>query len=168
MKSTGEVMGSGRTFAEAFSKSSLAAGMPLPATGKVLMSVRDADKPAAVRLAEVFHRGGFDIVATAGTQSAIASAGVPCEAINKVAQGRPHVVDIIKNDELTLIVNTTDGRQAISDSFLIRREALNHRMAYATTMAAAEAIGAVVSSVTDEKSSATGVYRLDEIHEESI
>jgi carbamoyl-phosphate synthase large subunit len=168
MKSTGEVMGSGRSFAEAFSKSSLAAGMPLPASGKVLMSVRDADKPAAVRLAEVLHRGGFDIIATAGTQSAIASAGVPCEKINKVAQGRPHVVDIIKNDELTLIVNTTEGRQAIADSFLIRREALNHRMAYATTMAAAEAIGAVISSVNDENSSAPGVYRLDEIHEESI
>jgi carbamoyl-phosphate synthase large subunit len=167
MKSTGEVMGSGRSFAEAFNKSSLAAGMPLPVEGRVLLSVRDADKPAAVKLAAIFHQAGFKLVATTGTHAAIDSAGVPCEFANKVAQGRPHVVDMIKNKELALIINTTEGQQAIADSFLIRRETLNHRIAYATTMAAAEAIGAVIGN-TGQGTPVDRVYSLSEIHEESL
>jgi len=136
MKSTGEVMGSGHNFAEAFAKSSLAAGMQLPSGGCALFSVRDEDKQYAAELAKELHAAGFSIVATGGTQRVIAAAGIPCQATNKVKQGRPHVVDMIKNDEISLIINTTDGKQAISDSYLIRRQALNRKVAYATTMAA--------------------------------
>jgi len=128
MKSTGEVMGSGHSFAEAFAKSSLAAGMQLPADGCVFFSVRDADKDRAVELAKLIHSAGFSLVATNGTQRVIAAAGVPCDSVNKVKQGRPHIVDMIKNDEISLIINTTDGRSAIADSFLIRREALNQKV----------------------------------------
>ncbi len=164
MKSTGEVMGSGRSFAEAFGKSSLAAGMPLPSTGAVLLSVRDADKARAVELATTIHEAGFTLFATGGTQRAIADSGIPCHLVNKVKQGRPHVVDMIKNDALTLIINTTDGKQAISDSFLIRREALNHRIAYATTIAAGAAIATAVSTASN--GAVNNVYSLEEIHEE--
>jgi len=140
MKSTGEVMGSGHSFAEAFAKSSLAAGMQLPTGGCVFFSVRDADKDRAVELAKLILAAGFSLVATNGTQRVIAAAGVPCDSVNKVKQGRPHIVDMIKNDEISLIINTTDGRSAIADSFRIRREALNQKVAYATTMAAGAAI----------------------------
>ncbi len=161
MKSTGEVMGSGRSFAEAFCKSSLAAGMPLPAAGTAFISVRDADKPRAVELARALVEAGFSLVATGGTQQAIAAAKIPCEVVNKVKQGRPHIVDMIKNDALSLIVNTTDGRGAIADSFLIRREALNHKIAYATTLAAGDAICKALN-----KSPIENIYRLEELHEE--
>ena len=164
MKSTGEVMGSGRSFAEAFAKSSLAAGMPLPTDGAVLMSVRDADKTRAVALAAEIHQAGFRLFATGGTQHAIELSGTPCELVKKVKQGRPNVVDMIKNDALSLIINTTDGKQAISDSFLIRREALNQRIAYATTIAAGAAICAAVSRA--ENKVVDTVYSLKEIHEE--
>ncbi len=160
MKSTGEVMGSGRTFAEAFSKSSLAAGMPLPDKGVAFLSVRDADKKRAVELAGILHRAGFELLATGGTQRAITAAAVPCEIVNKVKQGRPHIVDMIKNDALSLIINTTDGRSAIADSFMIRREALNHKIAYATTVAAGAAICAALS-----EDPINTIYSLQELHE---
>ena len=162
MKSTGEVMGSGHSFAEAFAKSSLAAGMQLPNSGKALLSVRDADKQKAVKLAELIHQAGFSLVATGGTQRAIAAAGVPCESINKVRQGRPHVVDMIKNDEISLIINTTDGRRAIADSYLIRREALNHKIAYATTLAAGAAI---VEALQED--AVKHIFSLQELHGEN-
>ena len=162
MKSTGEVMGSGHNFAEAFAKSSLAAGMQLPNSGKALLSVRDADKQRAVKLAELIHQAGFSLVATGGTQRAIAAAGVPCESTNKVRQGRPHVVDMIKNDEISLIINTTDGSRAIADSFLIRREALNHKIAYATTLAAGAAI---VEALQED--AVKNIFSLQELHGEN-
>ena len=162
MKSTGEVMGSGHSFAEAFAKSSLAAGMQLPNSGKALLSVRDADKQKAVKLAELIHQAGFSLVATGRTQRAIAAAGVPCESINKVRQGRPHVVDMIKNDEISLIINTTDGRRAIADSYLIRREALNHKIAYATTLAAGAAI---VEALQED--AVKHIFSLQELHGEN-
>ncbi len=161
MKSTGEVMGSGHNFAEAFAKSSLAAGMQLPTSGCAFMSVRDADKARAVELARLIHEAGFLLVATSGTQRAIAAAGVPCELVNKVKQGRPHIVDMIKNDEISLIINTTDGRQAIADSFLIRRETLNRKVAYSTTMAAGAAIVAAL-----KEDAVKNIFSLQELHED--
>ena len=161
MKSTGEVMGSGHTFAEAFAKSSLAAGMQLPSDGCAFFSVRDADKPRAVELARLIHEAGFTLVATGRTQAAIDSAGIPCKLINKVKQGRPHIVDMIKNNEISLIINTVDGRRAVADSFLIRREALNHKVAYATTIAA----GAAITEALKEDA-IKNIFSLQEIHEE--
>ncbi len=161
MKSTGEVMGSGNSFAEAFAKSSLAAGMQLPQSGCAFFSVRDADKPRAIELARQVHQAGFTLVATIGTQRVIDEAGIPCKIVNKVKQGRPHIVDMIKNNEISLIINTVEGRMAMADSFLIRREALNHKVAYATTVAAGAAIAAALKEDAVEN-----IFSLKEIHEE--
>ena len=140
MRSTGEVMGVGRSFGAAFARAQLAANVKAPAVGKVFLSVRDADKPRLAPLARDLVSRGFRLVATRGTCDALIAAGVPCQRINKVQEGRPHVVDLIKNDEITFIVNTTEGRQAIADSFSIRREALQHRLTYSTTISGARAI----------------------------
>ncbi|MEE8118594.1 MAG: carbamoyl-phosphate synthase large subunit [Gammaproteobacteria bacterium] len=139
MKSTGEVMGVGETFGEAYAKAQLASGVLLPTSGRALISVRDQDKTDAIELAKVLVNRGFVIVATHGTAAALRQAGVECEGINKVREGRPHVVDIIKNDEVSLIVNTTEGKQAISESHSIRAEALQHKVTYYTTLSAAKA-----------------------------
>ena len=124
MKSTGEVMGVGRTFAEAFAKAQLGAGVVLPCSGRVFISVRDGDKPKAVEVAKMLSEMGFELVATGGTRDVIEQAGITCELVNKVAQGRPHIVDMIKNDEINFIINTTSGKRAISDSSQINRPAL--------------------------------------------
>jgi carbamoyl-phosphate synthase large subunit len=140
MKSTGEVMGVGETFAEAFLKSQLAAGVKLPAAGKVFVSVRDADKPRAVELARIFVALGFSIVATRGTAAALKAAGVAVTPVNKVHEGRPHIVDMMKNDEIALVVNTVqEKRSAIQDSYQIRREALTDQIPTYTTLAGARA-----------------------------
>ena len=144
MKSTGEVMGVGVTFGEAFAKAQLAAGMELPAAGRVFISVRDADKEEAQVLARALVRLGFEVTATRGTAKALCAADVPCQVVNKVLEGRPHIVDLIKNDAITLIINTTEGRQAIKDSVTIRTSALERRVAYTTTMAGAMAILAAI------------------------
>ncbi|HET9337932.1 MAG TPA: carbamoyl-phosphate synthase large subunit, partial [Casimicrobiaceae bacterium] len=122
MKSTGEVMGVGETFGEAFVKSQLAAGVRLPDKGNVFVSVKNADKPRAVETARMMHELGFQIVATRGTAAALAAAGVPVTAVNKVAEGRPHIVDMMVNDEIAMVVNTVEEkRSAIHDSYAIRR-----------------------------------------------
>ena len=139
MKSTGEVMGVGRTFGEAFAKSQLAASVSLPTSGKAFISVRDVDKQAVVSIAKELLSIGFSLMATRGTQTILAEAGVACEQVNKVAEGQPHIVDMIKNDEIDLIVNTTEGRQSVADSLEIRRAALQHQVNYTTTLAAARA-----------------------------
>jgi carbamoyl-phosphate synthase large subunit len=139
MKSTGEVMGIGPHFGEAYAKSQLAAGVELPQSGCVFISVRDEDKPSAPAVARDLLRKGFRLVATQGTAAILHQAGIDCEGINKVAEGRPHIVDAIKNGGIDLIINTTEGRQAIADSFSIRREALHHKVCYTTTMAGARA-----------------------------
>jgi carbamoyl-phosphate synthase large subunit len=139
MKSTGEVMGVGATFGEAFAKSQQAAGMTLPSGGTAFVSVREADKPAAVELARRLTAAGFRIVATRGTSRTLVAAGVECQTVNKVLEGQPHIVDMIKNGAIDFIVNTTEGEQAIADSFTIRRSALQHKIAYTTTMAGATA-----------------------------
>jgi carbamoyl-phosphate synthase large subunit len=139
MKSTGEVMGVGKTFGEAFAKSQRAAGVDLNLSGKVLISIRDADKPKLPEIARLLVAKNYQIVATRGTARVIKQAGIPCEEVFKVNEGRPNTVDMIKNDQIQLIVNTTEGKKAINDSFTMRREALQHRVAYYTTMAGAKA-----------------------------
>jgi carbamoyl-phosphate synthase large subunit len=139
MKSTGEVMGVGRTFGEAFAKSQLAASVSLPTGGKAFISVREVDKATIVDIAKDLSALGFSILATRGTQAVLKAAGVDCERVNKVAEGQPHIVDMIKNDEINLIVNTTEGRQSVADSREIRRAALQHQVNYTTTLAAARA-----------------------------
>jgi carbamoyl-phosphate synthase large subunit len=140
MKSTGEVMGVGETFAEAFVKSQLAAGVKLPQSGKVFISVRNADKPRAVEIARALIDLGFSLCATRGTAAHLSEHGIDVAPVNKVAEGRPHIVDMIKNGEIAMIVNTTDERRAsIQDSYSIRRSALQGRITYYTTIAGARA-----------------------------
>ncbi len=139
MKSTGEVMGVGKTFGEAFAKSQRAAGVNLNHSGKVLVSIRDADKAKAPDIARMLVNKKYEIVATGGTAKFLKEAGIPCEVVYKVNEGRPNTVDMIKNDQIQLIINTTEGKKAISDSFTMRREALQHRVTYYTTMAGARA-----------------------------
>ncbi len=140
MKSTGEVMGVGDTFAEAFVKSQLAAGVKLPSSGKVFVSVRNADKAGAVDVAKSLRDMGFTVLATRGTAAVLAQAGVAVTVVNKVAEGRPHIVDMIKNGEISLIINTVDSkRSAMQDSYSIRHAALQGRVTYYTTLAGARA-----------------------------
>jgi carbamoyl-phosphate synthase large subunit len=140
MKSTGEVMGVGTTFAQAFVKSQLAAGVKLPASGKVFISVRNSDKPKVVDIARTLSKLGFSLLATRGTAAALAESGLQVAPINKVAEGRPHIVDMIKNGEIVMIVNTVEDRRgAIQDSYSIRRSALQARVTYFTTIAGARA-----------------------------
>jgi len=139
MKSTGEVMGIGDTFAEAFAKSQLGAIVKMPLCGNVFISVRDADKKHVVTAAEKLYKTGFGILATGGTASFLKEKGIPVRRVNKVLEGRPHVVDAIKNGEIQLLINTTQGAQSVADSFSIRRESLMHGVAYYTTVAGAKA-----------------------------
>ena len=139
MKSTGEVMGIGKTFGKAFAKSQRAAGVNLNHSGKVLISIRDADKAKAPEVAKMLVAKKYEIIATGGTANFLKAAGIPCEVVYKVNEGRPNVVDMIKNDQIQLIINTTEGKKAISDSFAMRREALQRRVTYYTTMAGAKA-----------------------------
>lgn len=140
MKSTGEVMGVGRSFAEAFVKSQIGAGVILPEKGNAFLSVRDADKPRAVELAQKLVDLGFDLVATRGTAAAIKQAGLPVLRVNKVTEGRPHIVDMIKNREIAIVINTVEERRnAIADSRTIRTHALAENLAYYTTIAGASA-----------------------------
>ncbi len=140
MKSTGEVMGVGKTFGEAFVKSQLGAGVKLPTAGKVFLSVKHNDKPRAVEVAAALVGMGFTVVATKGTAAAIAAAGIAVAAVNKVAEGRPHIVDMIKNNEIALVINTVEEkRNAINDSRAIRTSALGNRVTTFTTIAGAEA-----------------------------
>jgi len=163
MKSTGEVMGVGRTFGEAFAKSQLAASVSLPTGGKAFISVRDVDKATIVEIAKDLSTLGFSILATRGTQAALNAGGVDCERVNKVAEGQPHIVDMIKNDEINLIVNTTEGRQSVADSREIRRAALQHQVNYTTTMAAARATCQALNSKDNDS-----VNCLQSLHGELI
>jgi carbamoyl-phosphate synthase large subunit len=161
MKSTGEVMGTGRTFGEAYAKAQAGSGTALPRKGTALVSVRERDKPGAVEMARRLVERGFDIVATDGTAKAIAAAGLPVKRVNKVREGRPHIVDMIKNDQIALIVNTTEGRQATRDSMAIRREAVSRHVTYFTTLAAGLATCEALDHMDDED-----VNRLQDLHRE--
>jgi carbamoyl-phosphate synthase large subunit len=160
MKSTGEVMGVGATFGEAFDKAMEGGGSFLPRSGKVLISVRDADKRRAAKLARSLADLGFELYATGGTFRAIDAEGVPCERVNKVAEGRPHIVDMIKNDEFSLIINTTEGKKAIADSAAIRHAALRGKVLYTTTMSGAEA-----TCMALQQEDSVTVNRLQDLHE---
>ncbi len=162
MKSTGEVMGVGRSFGEAFAKAQLAAGVELPRGGRAFISVRDEDKAGAIDVTIKLRERGFKIVATRGTAVALQKAGVECEVVNKVTEGRPHIVDMIKNDQIDFIVNTTANKQAIADSYTIRREALQHKVTYTTTLAAAAAMAHAMDYLENEE-----VYRLQDLHKEN-
>ena len=159
MKSTGEVMGTGSTFADAFAKAQLGAGDVAPQEGMALLSVRDADKAAAVDVAKRLVDCGFTLAATKGTATALEAAGLTVRGVNKVAEGRPHIVDLIKNDEASMIINTTEGRRAILDSAPIRASAEQHKVFYTTTLAAAEAICMSLEQETDDS-----VRRLQDLH----
>jgi len=159
MKSTGEVMGIGKTFAEAFAKGMIASGGVIPEPGTVFLSVRDNDKKGIVDLARDLHARGFNLVATGGTAKVIQAAGIECKQVNKVKEGRPHIVDMIKNEEIVLIVNTTEGRSAIADSYAIRREALMHSVSYTTTLSGGRATCMAMSHREIED-----VYRLQSLH----
>jgi carbamoyl-phosphate synthase large subunit len=140
MKSTGEVMGVGETFAEAFLKSQVAANVKLPSAGRVFLSVKDADKAQAIGVARKLHDLGYEVVATRGTAAALTAAGVPVIAVNKVKEGRPHIVDMIVNDEIAIVINTVEEkRSSIHDSYTIRRASLNGEVPTFTTMAGARA-----------------------------
>jgi carbamoyl-phosphate synthase large subunit len=164
MKSTGEVMGVGRSFAEAFAKSQLGAGVRLPARGRAFVSVREIDKRATLatvgrRLVEL----GFEVLATRGTAAFLQQEGVEVTVVNKVTEGRPHIVDMIKNDEISFIVNTVEGKQATADSFTIRREALMHKVSYTTTIAGALATVQALDHLEFEN-----VFRLQDLHAENL
>jgi carbamoyl-phosphate synthase large subunit len=150
MKSTGEVMGVGETFAEAFAKSQMAAGVRMPSSGRVFISVRSSDKPKVVDVAKSLAALGFTLCATRGTAAYLTEHGVAVTPVNKVMEGRPHIVDMIKNGEIALIVNTVeDRRSAIQDSYSIRRSALQARVTYYTTIAGARAACAGMQSVRE-------------------
>jgi carbamoyl-phosphate synthase large subunit len=161
MKSTGEVMGTGATFGEAYAKAQIGSNVALPRRGVAFISVRDRDKDAAVELAKTLSSRGFEIVATGGTALAISEGGVECSRINKVREGRPHIVDMIKNHEISLIVNTTEGKQAIKESRSIRAEAVRNRVTYYTTLAAAKATCDALDHLDD-----LAVHRLQDLHAE--
>jgi carbamoyl-phosphate synthase large subunit len=139
MKSTGEVMGLDLSFERAFLKAQLGAGVKLPEAGTAFISVKESDKPAAVTMARRLAEMGFRITATRGTAARIRDAGVECQVINKVLEGRPHCVDAIKSGDIQLVINTTGGGQSVSDSFDIRRSALTHGIPHYTTAAGARA-----------------------------
>src|SRR5687767_7453165 len=160
MKSTGEVMGIGESFGEAFVKSQLAAGVKLPSGGKAFLSVRDPDKVAAVQIARDLIDLGFSILATRGTAGVLKSHGIPVAQVNKVAEGRPHIVDMIKNGEVSFIVNTVEAtRTAVSDSRAIRTTALAKRVTYYTTVAGAKAACAGMKHLESLEP-----YRLQDLH----
>ncbi|KIE42702.1 carbamoyl-phosphate synthase large subunit [Geobacter anodireducens] len=151
MKSTGEVMGIGPDFATAFAKAQLGANVKLPRSGKVFISLHDADKKHIVESAKKLYNAGFRLVATRGTAAFLKERGVEVEVINKVLEGRPHVVDAIKSGDICMVLNTTQGAQAVADSFSIRREALMHNVAYFTTVAGANAAaGGIVAMLEGE------------------
>jgi carbamoyl-phosphate synthase large subunit len=164
MKSTGEVMGVGDTFAEAFVKSQLAASVKMPKDGKVFISVREADKSGVVEIARSLVQLGFTLLATRGTAAVINAAGVAAEVVNKVAEGRPHIVDMIKNGEVSLIINTVDSKPSVMrDSYSIRHAALQGRVTYYTTLAGARAACVGMRHLT-----ALRVYDLQSQHQRLI
>ena len=159
MKSTGEVMGVGESFGEAFAKASLGGGEILPEGGRVFISVKDSDKQSVAQVAQLLADLDFELVATAGTQRMLAAAGIECTTISKVDEGRPDVSDMLKNEQIDLIINTTEGRQSIADSALIRRLALQNRVCYTTTLAGGEAIAIAIKQGLGSK-----VRRLQTLH----
>jgi len=161
MKSTGEVMGIGTSFAEAYRKAQLGASDEIPESGCAFISVREVDKPRLLPIAKAYKQLGFDLVATRGTAEVVRAAGIDVRVVNKVREGRPHIVDMIKNGEISLILNTTEGRAAIADSSEIRSSAEAKGVYYTTTLAGGEAVAMALTSGHDDK-----VHRLQDLHKE--
>ncbi len=161
MKSTGEVMGIDRTFGTAFAKAQIGAGMILPRSGKVFLSVRDEDKEGVLPAAEGLKRCGFSLVATHGTAAFLTANGLPCDTVRKVNEGRPHVADLIRNGEIALVINTPLGAQSKADSYYIRRASLVYNIPYFTTLAAARAVSLAISALIADDLS---VRSLQEYH----
>jgi carbamoyl-phosphate synthase large subunit len=161
MKSTGEVMGIAPSFEEAFLKSQLGAGTHLPASGKVFISVNDLDKPYVAPVARIFHEQGFEILATSGTAKLLKEANVPATPVQKVYEGRPNIVDLIKNGEVALVVNTASGKLTVKDSKSIRQNTLLHGVPYTTTLEGAKA---VALAIADSKKHALSVRSLQEYY----
>ena len=151
MKSTGEVMGIDRSFGLAFAKAQLAAGQRLPLSGTVFISVKDEDKEAVLDTAILIHKLGFKIVATRGTSAFLLSHGISTDRINKVREGRPHIVDMIKNGQIDMVINTTSNKKAVSESYSIRRTALTLNIPYTTTLAGAKATVLAIKSMIEGK-----------------
>ena len=165
MRSTGEVMGVGKTFGEALFKSQLGAGIKLPESGTVLLTVKDSDKPKAVEVAKLLHQLGFPIVATKGTAAAIEAAGLPVRVVNKVKDGRPHIVDLIKNGEISLVFTTVDEtRTAIADSRSIRTSAQAQGVTYYTTISAARAVMDGLLASQNGNKQLLEVYSIQNLH----
>jgi len=162
MRSTGEVMGVGRTFPEAFAKAQMGAGSRIQKNGKVLLSVRKSDKPRLVELGQKLIKEGFEIDATRGTAQVLAEAGIPCRTVKKVYEGRPNILDYMKSGEYNYIINTTEGRQAIEDSKTLRRGALQYKVTYTTTMNAAMANCMAIDTNVDETEA---VHNIQELHD---
>jgi carbamoyl-phosphate synthase large subunit len=165
MKSTGEVMGVDTSFALAFAKAEIAAGTLLPIQGKAFLSMRDYDKPAVLPIARRLVENGFSLVATRGTAAYLRNAGIAVETVNKVAEGKPHIVDAIRAGEIALVINTIDGAQSLADSFPLRRSALECRVPYCTTVAGASAVAEGISHL---RRGLLNVRPLQEYHQEAI
>jgi carbamoyl-phosphate synthase large subunit len=159
MKSTGEVMGVGTSFAEAFGKSQRAAGVDYPTEGVAFLSVRSVDREGIVEIAQLLSTLGFSLVATRGTARTLNAADIHCDVVNKMREGRPNIVDRIKNEDIHLIINTTEGEQSTLDSYEIRREALQHKITYTTTLSGAWALCQAMNYTQQET-----VYRLRDLH----
>lgn len=163
MRSTGEVMGVGETFAEAFFKAQLGAGERIPKVGKVFMSVVDQDKPALLEIAKRFQEQGYGLCATFGTAKSLRENGIAVQIVNKVCEGRPNIVDAIKNNEIAIVVNTVNGEpEVIADSHSIRRTALQQRIPIYTTIAAARAIAESVKHIQ-----CFDVYSVQQLHSQA-
>lgn len=161
MKSTGEVMGIDEDFGRAFAKSQLAVNNRIPVSGKIVISIRDEDKPGICDIVKRLYEAGFSVIATRGTAAFLDDKGIPVEVINKVAEGRPHIVDLIKNKEIVFVINTVSGAQAQKDSFSIRRSALQYGVPYTTTVAGARA---VVYAIESLKKKTMSIKSLQEYH----
>ena len=159
MKSTGEVMGVGKTFGEAFAKGQLAAGEEFPRVGNAFISVKEIDKEKAVMVARELFSLGYKLFATSGTCKVLTKVGIECERVNKVREGQPHIVDMLKNDTIDLIVNTTEDKKAIADSYSIRRTALQHQVFYTTTIT-----GAMATMEALKQRDSIGVNSLQDLH----
>ncbi len=159
MKSTGEVMGVGKTFAEAFGKSQRAASVDYPTEGVAFLSVREADREGILEVGKMLSELGYSLVATRGTARTLKAADIDCNVVNKMREGRPNIVDMIRNDEINFIVNTTEGEQSTLDSYEIRREALQHKVTYTTTLSGAWALCQAMFYTGQEE-----VYRLQDLH----
>ncbi|MDH5650054.1 MAG: carbamoyl-phosphate synthase large subunit, partial [Gammaproteobacteria bacterium] len=165
MKSTGEVMGIGRNFGEAFLKAQNAAGAAIASTGKMFISVRDADQVPAIEVARFFSQHGYEVLATRGTAAVFEEAGIHVRVVNKVSEGRPHIVDMITNDEIDIIINTVSDKQSLEDASKIRRVALEHKVTNYTTLAAAKA---ACEALQLDRAHENRVNRLQDLHKEIL